>query len=45
MTFCEIYAELKGWQPVIGAVIGFGALTWGHASATLVGGALEDGRV
>jgi len=29
MTFCEIYAELKGWQPVIGAVLGFGALTWG----------------
>ena len=29
MTFCEIYAELKGWQPVIGAVRGFGALTWG----------------
>lgn len=29
MTICEVYAELKGWQPVIGAMLGFGALTWG----------------
>jgi hypothetical protein len=29
MSYYGLYNELKGWQPVIGAVLGFGALTWG----------------
>lgn len=29
MALSQLYAELKSWQPVIGAVLGFGALTWG----------------
>ncbi|MBW4331575.1 hypothetical protein KY084_11915 [Stakelama sp. CBK3Z-3] len=29
MTFIDFLQELKGWQPLIGTVLGFGALTWG----------------
>lgn len=29
MAFYEFYLHLKGWQTVIGAILGFGALTWG----------------
>jgi len=29
MTWGELYVELKGWQTVIGSVLGFLALTWG----------------
>lgn len=25
----QLYSELKGWQSLIGAALGFGALTWG----------------
>ncbi len=29
MAFGAFFAELKDWQPVLGAALGFGALTWG----------------
>jgi hypothetical protein len=29
MTIIDFLQELKGWQPLIGTVLGFGALTWG----------------
>lgn len=29
MTLCELYGELKGWQSMIGSILGFAALTWG----------------
>ena len=29
MSIIDFLQELKGWQPLIGTVLGFGALTWG----------------
>jgi hypothetical protein len=29
MAMLSFFAELKDWQPVLGSVFGFGALTWG----------------
>ena len=29
MDWALVYAEVKGWQGLIGSILGFGALTWG----------------